>query len=52
MYSISDGCSILKIKKLLHCDSAVSDNSEGLCDIKPSNIPYFLPSFVIRSNML
>ena len=30
IYSTSTGCNILNIKKLLHCDNDVSDNSLGL----------------------
>src|SRR5574344_1038441 len=52
MYLMSVGCNILNIKKLLHCDKAVSDNSEGLCDISPNKTPYFLPSLVILSKIL
>ena len=52
MYAKSAGCIILNIRKLLHCDIDVSDSSDGLCEISPSSTPYFLPSFVILSNML
>src|SRR5574344_1647722 len=52
IYSTSVGCIILNIKKLLHCDKEVSDNSDGLCEIRPNNTPYFLPSLVILSNIL
>ena len=48
----SFGWNILNTIKLLHCDIVVSDISDGLCEINPSNIPNFLPSLVILSNIL
>ena len=43
---------ILNIKKLLHCDNTVSDNSVGLCVTKSIITPNFLPSLAILSNIL
>ena len=43
---------ILNIKKLVHCDKAVSDNSEGRCEISPNITPYLRPSLAILSNIL
>ena len=50
--SKSFGWNILNITKFEHWLSAVLDSSLGLWVIKVKNVPYFLPSFVILSNML